>query len=169
MQIAQVVGNKITRLDHYTKVFPDTSFPQSGPDEAFLREHGCLPVKLTKSYGENQRLVESAPYIEDGVVYKVRVEDRSAEELASQALDLAKAQRNADLAQLTVSIFGQVFEANEQAQMRMSIALSGLYEDSVIQWVTADNQVASLTAAQLKELLNKAVEERANLWVKPYL
>lgn len=169
MQIAQVVGNKIVKLDHYTKVFPDTSFPNTGPDDEFLTQNGCMRVRLTKPYSENQRLVECDPYVEDGFVYRVRVEDRSPEELEGAKLDSAKSTRVADLSELTVEMFGHTFNADEQSQMRMGTTLAGMYEDSVVSWVTADRQIASLDSTQLKCLLNKAVEARTQIWIAPYL
>ena len=76
MDIAKIDNGGITVGD-YRYLFPDTSFPVTGPNDDFYTENGCLKVKVFKEHDRaNQMLVGCDPYIEGDVVYTVRVESR---------------------------------------------------------------------------------------------
>lgn len=86
----------------YRKVFPNVSFPASGPSDAFLTENGAVKVSLFKPYDRaTQKLVSVEPYIEDGWAYTVTVVDKTAEDIASETASRAsqvRAQRERLLA-----------------------------------------------------------------------
>lgn len=97
MLIAKLEGDNITVAD-YRALFPNTSFPPSGPSVEFLADSGCLPVTVFKPHDRNtQKLVSVAPYVEDGVVYTVAVEDKTQADIdaatASEAANV-RAQRD---------------------------------------------------------------------------
>lgn len=88
MLIARVQDGAVAEVADYKQLFPNTSFPPSGPDSEFLFENSCLPVNLWKAYDRTtQRLVPSAPYIEDGQVFLVTVQDKTATEIANEERD----------------------------------------------------------------------------------
>lgn len=101
MQIAIVKNNTITEIGDYRELFPNTSFSASGPDADWMQENECLGVTLFKAHTNTEKLVSSAPYIENGQVFTVTVEPKTDAELASE-LEVAKAkvrsQRDALLA-----------------------------------------------------------------------
>ena len=83
MRIAKVSGDNIQIRDH-TFFFPNTSFAKEGPTDDFLSSNGYLKVFDGRSYDSNtQKMVSSAPYVEAGAVYTVRVEDLSSDELSA--------------------------------------------------------------------------------------
>ena len=85
MLIARVQDGTVVEVADYKQLFPSTSFPSSGPDSEFLFENSCLPVNLWKAYDHaSQRLVPSAPYIEDGQVFLVTVETKTQDEIAAE-------------------------------------------------------------------------------------
>jgi len=89
MLIARVQDGAVAEVADYKQLFPNTSFPPSGPDSEFLFENSCLPVNLWKSYDHaTQRLVPSAPYIEDSQVFLITVQDKTATEIANEARDV---------------------------------------------------------------------------------
>ena len=92
MEIALIENGTITQVGDYHDVFPNTSFTSSGPDDAFLAEHGAKRVNRFKPYDRlTEQLVTVAPYEEGDWVYTVEVQAMSAELL--QALkDSAMAQ-----------------------------------------------------------------------------
>lgn len=60
------------------------------------------------------------------------------------------------------------FDGNEEAQNRMARAIVGMNAEDSINWVLADNTIASVSKAELQEALYLAGQEQAALWVVPY-
>ena len=86
MLIAKIQDGVVAEVADYKQLFPNTLFPSSGPNSEFLVENSCLPVNAWKMYDHaTQKLVPSAPYIEDGQVFIVAVEDKTQEEIAAEA------------------------------------------------------------------------------------
>jgi hypothetical protein len=76
MDIAKLENGNITVGD-YKELFPNTSFPLTGPDDNFFTENGCLKVSMFKEHDRaTQMLVGCGPYEENGVVYTVSVQTR---------------------------------------------------------------------------------------------
>jgi len=85
MLIAKIQDEVVAKVADYKQLFPNTSFPSSGPDSEFLFENSCLSVNLWKAYDHaTQRLLPSAPYIEDGQVFLVTVQDKTSTEIANE-------------------------------------------------------------------------------------
>jgi hypothetical protein len=80
MNIAKIDNGTIT-VGHYRDLFPTTSFSADGPNADFFVEHGCYSVTAFKEHDRaSQMLVGCEPYLEDGVVYTVRVDVRPQQE-----------------------------------------------------------------------------------------
>ena len=80
MDIAKIENGNIVVGD-YKELFPNTSFPVTGPNDDFFTENGCLKVSIFKEHDRaSQMLVGCDPYIENDVVYTVRVEARPQQE-----------------------------------------------------------------------------------------
>jgi hypothetical protein len=76
MKIANLSDGQLV-IDDYWTLFPQTSFSADGPNAEFFAEHGCYTVTAFKSHDSaSQMLVNCEPYLEDGVVYTVRVDAR---------------------------------------------------------------------------------------------
>lgn len=61
-------------------LFPNTSFPESGPTNDWLQQNGCYPVSVYKDYDSNtQLLTPCIPYLESGIVYTVEVSEKPVE------------------------------------------------------------------------------------------
>jgi hypothetical protein len=72
------------QVAHYKTIFSNVSFPASGPSDAFLAERGAYKVSLFRDYDRaTQKLVPCEPVIENGFVYVVAVENKTAEEIAA--------------------------------------------------------------------------------------
>ena len=72
MLIAKVNGNEIIEIADYKAMFPNTSFPESGPEAEWYSLVSCLPVCVFVPYDSaTQQLEPCTPYIQDGVVYTV--------------------------------------------------------------------------------------------------
>jgi hypothetical protein len=98
MLIAQIVNNvEITVAEHYV-LFPNTSFSEVGPTPDFMEQHGCYPVTVWKPHDpDTEKLVQAEPYLQDGEVFTVQVEDLTDEEIAANLASVAakvRAQRN---------------------------------------------------------------------------
>lgn len=80
MNIAKLENGSITVGD-YRELFPQTSFPVTGPDDNFYTENGCLKVSIFKEHDRaTQMLVSCDPYEENGMVYMVTVQSKPQEE-----------------------------------------------------------------------------------------
>ena len=76
MNIAKLENGTIT-VGHYRDLFPNTSFPLTGPNDDFFTENGCLKVNIFKEHSRaTQMLVGCDPYVENGMVYTVEVQTR---------------------------------------------------------------------------------------------
>ena len=97
-----------------------------------------------------------------GVTYSER--ELTPEEQEAQNLAIAKRERAAKVAAITVEVDGMVFDGDEQAQSRMARAITAAetagLESTV--WVLADNTVATVTKVQLQQALAKAMIIRAS-------
>lgn len=77
MNIAKLENGTIT-VGHYRDLFPNTSFPVTGPNDKFFTENNCLKVSSFKEHNrDNQMLVSCDPYEQNGIVYTVNVEPKS--------------------------------------------------------------------------------------------
>lgn len=77
MDIAKLKNGTIT-IGDYRELFPNTSFPITGPNDDFFTENGCLKVSIFKEHDKaTQMLVGCEPYEENGIVYTVQVATRS--------------------------------------------------------------------------------------------
>ena len=62
-------------------LFPNVSFPVSGPDQNWLQENNCKYVMQWKEHSSTQKLVTCEPYEEGEWVYTVEVVDKTEEDL----------------------------------------------------------------------------------------
>ena len=77
MNIAKVQNGNITVAD-YRELFPNTSFPITGPNDEFFTENGCLKVTAFKTHNrDTEELVNCDPYVDDGIVYTVNVQAKT--------------------------------------------------------------------------------------------
>lgn len=101
---------------------------------------------------------------------KLVMTEAFAAELAAEARDVAKRDRQAavDAIKVTVST-GKTFDGDETSQTRMSRAIVGLQAAGVptITWTLADNTSTEVTVAELTEALILAGQEQTRLWVLP--
>jgi len=80
MNIAKLENGSITVGD-YRELFPQTSFPITGPNDDFFTENNCLKVSSFKAHDRaTQMLVSCDPYEENGVVYTVTIQAKPQEE-----------------------------------------------------------------------------------------
>lgn len=76
MNIAKLENGQII-VGNYKELFPNTSFPISGPNDDFFIENNCLKVSVFKEHDRNtEMLVGCNPYEENGIVYTVEVQNR---------------------------------------------------------------------------------------------
>ena len=151
-------------------------------DAWFLLHQGSYP----EYDAATQKVVSDGVKLIDGkytTAYKVEAltaeeQAQQAEILAQQAADEAARQleeakqvRADAVAKITVEVDGMIFDGDEKAQDSMSrvASIAGVDEqNTTLPWVLADNTVANVTVAQIKEALRKALYAQAALWVVPY-
>lgn len=91
------------------------------------------------------------------------------DKLKSYQFEQAKAARSEKVAAIRVTTSsGKVFDGGEEAQQRMSRAITGLEPGETISWVLADNTVVSVTGEELKEALRLAGQAQTAIWIEPY-
>lgn len=83
--------------------------------------------------------------------------------------EVAKAARAAAVEAITVTTqSGKVFDGNEDAQRRMTSAITAMDDGDELPWVLHDNTVAMVTRTELREALRLAGSEMATIWIAPY-
>ena len=50
MQIAKIKDNKVEAVGEHTALFPNTSFPVSGPPADWMTQNSVLPVTMFRTY-----------------------------------------------------------------------------------------------------------------------
>ena len=61
-----------------------------------------------------------------------------------------------------------LFDGDEKSQDRMARSIIALDLGEKVQWVLADNTIAQVTRAQLREALRKAGTAQTAIWSDPY-
>ena len=107
---------------------------------------------------------DGAYYLED------EVPEMPPEVAAAKALEEAKEERAEEVGSIKVTVDGMTFDGDEVAQQRLARAImvaeiTGMNETK---WVMADNTVHTITVAQAKEALSKAMLQMGELWTVPY-
>ena len=78
------------RVAHYKQMFPNTSFPASGPSDSFLASQGAVKVSMFRDHDRaTQKLVSCDPVVENGFAYVVEVVDKTEEEIAADVASKA--------------------------------------------------------------------------------
>jgi hypothetical protein len=107
MLIAIVNGQTVEQVGDYQVLFPNTSFPSSGPTDEWMTANSCMYVNTYLPYDQStQVLAQVAPYISvpDPTkplewVYTVKVEQMTPEQQAAYIANL-QAQTSATAQQL---------------------------------------------------------------------
>lgn len=98
MEIALINNGNVTQVGNYGDLFPNISFPTSGPSDEFLAENNAKKVSRFKPYDSlTEQLTQSFPYIENDWVYVVEVTTLTPEQVQSakdSAMANIKATRN---------------------------------------------------------------------------
>ena len=99
MDIAIIENGVVAAIGDYRALFPNTSFPSSGPDQEFLESVNALRVNLWKPHDWlTEELAPCTPYVEDGWVYRVVVQALTPERILgdkNSAMSQLRATRNA--------------------------------------------------------------------------
>lgn len=95
---------------------------------------------------------------------------KTPEELAREKLDKAKAERAEAVQNIAVEVDGMVFDGNEDAQRRISVAITtaDITGQQRVDWVLKNNTVADVTRGQLEKVLALSMQKMQELWTKPY-
>ena len=96
MQIAKIKDNKVEAIGEHRALFPNTSFPASGPPADWMTQNSVLPVTVFRPYnGLTEKSTSVDPSIADGVVYLHKIEalDDSQKAAAQTAKDNATAEK----------------------------------------------------------------------------
>ena len=86
MQIAIIKDNAVEKIGEHTDLFPNVSFPATGPTSDWMTENSVMPVTMSRSYDRmTQKSISVDPYIEDNVVYLHKIESLTdSEKTAAQ-------------------------------------------------------------------------------------
>lgn len=92
---------------------------------------------------------------------------KSDEQLAAEAREQAKVERQALVDAIKVTVNGKVFDGDEISQGRMARAIIGLQVTNLpsIKWTLADNTETNATLSELTEALVLAGKEQSSIWL----
>lgn len=154
MQLAKIENDNI-KISEHTTLFPNVSFPESGPNEEFISENECFFVKNIKEHDpKTQKLVESQPYIENNLVYTVIVVDKTQDEISIENTEKLYALQNE-------IVMGTQNRLDDFAKMRGydGIMSACTYANSKIPRFSSDGKYCSdlrdATWAKLYEILGE--------------
>lgn len=82
MLIASISNDTILQIGESNVLFPNVSFPSTGPTEEFLLENSAVPVIVWESFNSTNEVQETTePYIKEGKVYTFITRAKTEEEL----------------------------------------------------------------------------------------
>lgn len=82
MLLAKIENGNIIEVKHFRQMFPNVSFPITGPSDDFLAENNVKKVRTDLQFDANtQFLVGVEPYILNDNVYNVVVQNKPQEEV----------------------------------------------------------------------------------------
>lgn len=85
MIVSIIQNNAIEQMGELSWLFPNVSFPPSGPEAEWMDENNLVPVTYWKAHdAATEKLVNVEPYIEGGNVFAVEVQPLAEEEIASR-------------------------------------------------------------------------------------
>ena len=126
-----------------------------GSNTKFLKKLGFIEADVEESEKGGWYRAGTAPKFSD-------------EEVAMKQLLTAKAEREDYVKRIVVEVDGMMFDGDEVSQDRMARSIIALDLGEKVQWVLADNTIAQVTRAQLREALRKAGTAQTAIWSDPY-
>jgi len=111
MKITIIENNQILSHGEHTEVFPNVSFPPKGLDLMWAQERNAYQIQSDKAHSQTEKLTSVEPYIENGVVYDVVVENKTQDELDAEKTQKANEVRYRRNALLTQSDWTQLADA----------------------------------------------------------
>lgn len=98
---------------------------------------------------------------------RITVNQALVDELNAKAeRDAFKAERQALVDTIKVTVADKVYDGDEISQARMARAIVAMSDTETVQWVLADNSVHYPTKAELTEALRLAGAEQTKLWIQ---
>ena len=129
MQIAKIKDNQVESMGEHKMLFPNVSFPSSGPTSDWMTENSVMPVTISRSYDRmTQKSTSVEPYIEDNVVYLHKIESLTdSEKTAAQTAETnrvaesQRAERNRRLAETDWMACSDVTMSNDWKTYRQAL------------------------------------------------
>ena len=98
MNVAIISNGQVTKVGDYRALFPQTSFPASGPSDEFLAANSAMKVNVWLPYDQmTEKLSACPPYIDGDWVYTVEVVPLTPEDIDARneaQAQSVRAQRN---------------------------------------------------------------------------
>lgn len=111
MKIAIIENSQILSHGEHTDVFSNVSFPPEGLDLIWAQERNAYQIQSERTRLPTQKLTSVEPYIENGVVYDVVVENKTQDELDAEKTQKATEVRYRRNMLLTQSDWTQLADA----------------------------------------------------------
>ena len=94
MKIARLDGLTVGEIADHKTLFPNVSFPSTGPDATWLSANSCAEVVKFLAFDSATQKSEGVdPYLEDDKVYTRRVVDLTLDDIASRTAALEASNR----------------------------------------------------------------------------
>ena len=88
MFVAKVTNGQIANTGKLADMYPNTSFPKSGPTDRWMTANDIQVIKSYRSYDRaTHKLVTVTPYLDSGEVYDVQVQALTDAEKATNTSD----------------------------------------------------------------------------------
>lgn len=137
MLIAKINDFGIDQIIEHSALFPNVSFPETGPSLDWLEEHGCLPVISFQEYDrDTQKYMSVDPYIDGDTVLTFTITNLTQDELDQKTSKELQDKRN----MMVISRF----------QARAALFNSGLLD--LVEQLMLDPSVDGLTKLAWKEV-----------------
>ena len=123
MIVAIVNNGAIEQTGDLPVLFPNVSFPASGPSSEWMAENNLVPVTYFKAHdAATQKLVSCEAYLEGGDVYAVTVESLSEDELTAKDEATKAGNRNVRNSKLALCDWTQLADVNLTADCKTAFA-----------------------------------------------
>ena len=163
MLIADISNPNNIVVSDYKSMFPNTAFPPSGPDAAFMTAHQLAPVNMFLPYNQSTQMLQPcAPYLLNGQVYTVAAVALTTDQIATnlttlknQAINNVNISAGAARENFITEVSGQDATYIQKAAEAAAYVTnpSGTYP-----YLTREAFYTNMTVAQVAALINSTAD-----------
>lgn len=140
MKIGKIVDGKIQISNIYT-LFPNTSFPDSGPPDSFIQENELYKIEEIPQHDEQKQKIVmlSEPIVKNNLVYTFEIIEKSEQEINYVKWQKVRELRNKLLSESDVDVVSDKWHSYTDKEKNAWINYRKILRNIPQQFMNPDN------------------------------